>query len=742
MRATSDTARVMIYNQFARGLMFGEIQDYYQIQQFVQQGGLSQFHPIALQYARQGLALAEQVNFDRGRAELHRTIGTAYFYIDDFAKAIENYEKALVIAEKLNDRNSIALNYYNIALVYNNQRTNIHFALNLLQQALLIWEQLGNTGFMTRAYRTIINMYITVDEVHLAAVFAEQALNLAIRTGNRREEAALYELIARINDRSGNAQATEKYYQKSLQLFEELGVQLQIARITHNISRNIYSDNPRRAIDLLRKSATIYEELTPLSFQLFYIYNELGNVYIRMNYADSARYYKEKALSQAILSEHTRTIALAYSELGRFFLEKGEIYLAKVKFYNANDIATENRLFEIKTRSLSGLSEIHYRIGDYRTSLRYNRMYRNARDSLRREEDRRQVQQLNMQFEFRRDMLQENELIKAQLERQQQAIRYQKSIVAIISVALILSAILLGFIYSSNKKNKQANVKLKDQQEEILQMNEELYQSNHEISMYKDSLEEMVREQTAELIQAKENAERSDMLKSSFLANMSHEIRTPMNGIVGFLSFIERDDLLPEKRHVYAAIIRSNIQQLLQLIEDIVDLSKMDTRQLSLHNVPFDLNAMMVELEVFFRDFILQRDKKMELILDQSEFISPCVIESDQTRIRQVLSNLIGNAIKFTDTGYIRFGYTLTEDGDKLRVFVEDTGIGISKSKQGCIFERFRQAHDEKIQSVYGGTGMGLAISKNLVEMMGGEISVESEEGIGSTFYFTLPYSS
>jgi signal transduction histidine kinase len=221
---------------------------------------------------------------------------------------------------------------------------------------------------------------------------------------------------------------------------------------------------------------------------------------------------------------------------------------------------------------------------------------------------------------------------------------------------------------------------------------------------------------------------------------MSHEIRTPMNGIVGFLGFIEREDLSAEKRQAYTTIIRNNIQQLLQLIGDIIDISKMDARLLALHQKQFDLNDLLDELDIFFQDFILKRDKKLELVLDRSKFISPCIIVSDPVRVRQIVSNLVGNAVKFTEKGFIRFGYELIKNPSRLFFFVEDTGIGIVKEKQKYIFERFKQANDGKTQVLYGGTGLGLAISKNLVEMLGGQIGVKSNVDAGSTFFFTLPY--
>ncbi|MDR3094080.1 MAG: tetratricopeptide repeat protein [Bacteroidales bacterium] len=242
----------------------------------------------------------------------------------------------------------------------------------------------------------------------------------------------------------------------------------------------------------------------------------------------------------------------------------------------------------------------------------------------------------------------------------------------------------------------------------------------------------------AELIRARRQSERSDRLKSTFLANMSHEIRTPMNGIVGFLSFLEQDHITAEKRQFYIKIIRSNVEQLLQLIGDIIDISKMDTQQLSLHPTSFDLNSMMKHLEVMFQDIVSRNENRIEIILDDHAFVTPCTIHTDPVRLRQVLINLVANAVKFTSKGYIRFGYSVEKNGTELHLFVEDTGIGIPKNKQNLIFERFQQLNID-LPAKGGGAGLGLAISKNLVEMMNGHIWVESVVGSGSTFYFTLP---
>ena len=871
-RAKSDTAKVMVYNRFALELMGRQNRNYYQTLLFAMQGRQGQLYHQALQFAQQGLLLAEEVKFDKGMAELHRTIGNAYFHLTDYEQAIEHYEKALNICKTIQDMNGIALNYFNISLVNQNKRSNIFYSLEILQKALLIWKQTGNTVNMSRAYHSIIQLYRVVGEQQLALSYAQEALSLAIETKNRHEEATIYNLLGQINFSIGNQQAQEDYFQKSLNLYEELGEQLQIARIMHNIAITVHLNNPEIAIDLLRTAVTIYEKIAPNYRQLFEMYNSIANMYQRVNNTDSTEYYKEKTLSKAIFSENQQSMAIAYNYTGVFYMNLGNMARAEKDLRKALEIAQRIGLYNIQSSTLSSLSSIFYRKGDYKTAVEYLQRHRVINDSLNREDINRNIEQLTMQYEFEKDMNEQNATFKAQLERQQQAIEHQRNIVAIVSIALIIAFILLVVIIRNNKHKKQANVKLAQQHSEILRINNELQKSHQELSKYKDSLEEMVKEQTdkilqseiqlhtisnnlpegciyqkhsysdgkeyisyisntaeewfgisaesikndvnmlykqivaedlemkqkleqdsimsmssysyefrlirgdqelwllekamprrdknqnivwdgiivnitdrkkfeKELIAAILHAEESDRLKSAFLANMSHEIRTPMNGIVGFLNFIENEDLSTEKRNVYANIIRNNVQQLLQLIEDIIDISKIESRQLSLHNVKFDINNMFTELDIFFHDFILKNDKKLELHLDTSHFITPCFIISDQVRLRQILSNLIGNAIKFTEKGYIRFGYNLTENQDKIYFFVEDSGIGIPKEKQKYIFERFKQAHDDNKHVLYGGTGLGLSISKNLVELMKGEIGVESEEGVGSIFYFTLPYN-
>lgn len=231
-----------------------------------------------------------------------------------------------------------------------------------------------------------------------------------------------------------------------------------------------------------------------------------------------------------------------------------------------------------------------------------------------------------------------------------------------------------------------------------------------------------------ELTTAKELAEESNRLKSAFLANMGHEIRTPLNAIVGFSGILASTEREEEKQE-YVSIIENNNTLLLQLISDILDLSKIEAGTLELNYSNIELNELMRELE---RGFLL-RVKTDAVKLEFVEPAGPCMAYTEKNRLSQLMINLVTNAIKFTEKGSIRFGYEMREN--ELYFYVADTGCGIPKDKQQNIFGRF-----VKLNSFAQGTGLGLSICKTLMDHMGGRIGVESEEGKGSTFWFTLPY--
>jgi signal transduction histidine kinase len=244
----------------------------------------------------------------------------------------------------------------------------------------------------------------------------------------------------------------------------------------------------------------------------------------------------------------------------------------------------------------------------------------------------------------------------------------------------------------------------------------------------------------AELKKAKEKAQESDRLKSSFLANMSHEIRSPMNAIMGFSALLGRSGTSPEKQKEFFSYIVNAGNQLLALIDDIIDISKIESNQLKIQKKTCNLNELLHQVfEIVKQNKKLKSKPHMQLILNCDKGQKDCYLDTDEVRFKQIFINLLNNAINFTETGYVELGYTLMKNQKKnlVQIHVKDTGVGIPKDSLNSIFERFRQIHLDRFQE---GAGLGLSITQGLVDLLGGKISVESEIGKGSVFYITFPY--
>jgi signal transduction histidine kinase len=239
-----------------------------------------------------------------------------------------------------------------------------------------------------------------------------------------------------------------------------------------------------------------------------------------------------------------------------------------------------------------------------------------------------------------------------------------------------------------------------------------------------------------DLIKAKEHAEESDRLKSAFLANMSHEIRTPLNGILGFTELLKTSNLTDKEQDDYLEIIRKGGDRLLKIINDIIDISKIESGQMLVSISKTDINEQLQTVYSFFKPEA--ESKRIKLINKNESPGEETIIETDAQKLYAIQTNLIKNAIKFTQTGFVEFGFE--KKNAHIEFFVKDTGSGISNEQKEFIYERFRQGNETLTRNIEG-TGLGLAISKAYVEMLGGKIWVESEYGKGSVFYFTIPVS-
>ncbi len=275
-----------------------------------------------------------------------------------------------------------------------------------------------------------------------------------------------------------------------------------------------------------------------------------------------------------------------------------------------------------------------------------------------------------------------------------------------------------------------ANKELAFQNEEKEKRAAELVVANKELSFQNEEKEK----RADELVVAKEEAEESDQLKTAFLQNISHEIRTPLNAIVGFSALLNEDDISKHDIKEFTGLIKEGGKRLIEIIHNVIDIAKIQTGQVEIKKKPVFIYSIFSDLFTYFKPMANTKNIRLNYYIQDDKF---CVVYSDEAKLYQILTNLINNAIKFSESGNIDFGYDI--QADFIQFYVKDTGIGIHPNLYDIIFDRFIQV-DQSLSREYEGAGLGLAICKGLVGLLGGRIWVESVVNKGTTFFFTLPY--
>tara|TARA_R110002050_G_scaffold92566_3_gene193740 strand:- start:32198 stop:35701 length:3504 start_codon:yes stop_codon:yes gene_type:complete len=602
-----------------------------------------------------------------------------------------NYQYAVL--ERQKGSYGDALGYLEKYLKYSEEvKDSVALANGLYQKAIILDDQ-GDYEKSTEIYYNILKIYEARNDAYSIATI-QNALGDLLKKDHKLEEAM-------------------DNYTQALETFSTLGYKGDMANAYFNIG-GIYQlkSNYKEALNFFNKALVLDQEIKS-SWGTAYDYEAIGEVHsLQENYNEALRVHL-KALEIRQELKQKRELSESHTHVGRDYFKLGDYRKAQVHLDQAIQLAEEIGAMSSAQEAYEIMSLVHAAKGDYKNALLWKEKYILVKDSLFNETKSKQIQELQVKFDSEKKQeaitaLEKDAEIKDLLLERQRIIR---------NVIIGLSIVFLLFSYIIFNRYKRKQKDRREAEKKQLLIEEERQKTQIE----KERVEEL---------------QKIDKLKDEFLANTSHELRTPLNGIIGLSESLKDGAAgkLPSKAIENLDMITNSGKRLSHLVNDILDFSKLKNSDLELNLGPVDVHA--VADIVLKLSFPLIQGKNVELLNSIPKNIP--LAEADEDRLQQILHNLIGNAIKFTNKGQININAIAGEK--HLAISISDTGIGIAEEKLGSIFKSFEQA-DGSVQREYGGTGLGLSVTKQLVELHGGTIEVQSEVGKGSTFRFTLPLS-
>jgi signal transduction histidine kinase/CheY-like chemotaxis protein len=633
---------------------------------------------MALHYATNAKELAEKSNNQVFLAFALVKTGNALLSLNEFQESRINYEKGLEILKQFNAKEP--------------NRSDVN--LNLAQA----YYGLGLTDYYLGKYEQSVLYY-------------QDALRKYTVFNDRQVIANIYQNMGLVYYDLGNFDLSLEYYFKSLDLNKKLGRKINIAGLTQNIGLfYLHNKDYKKAASYINESLEIYQEIED-NEGIASSFSNMGLIFQEQGDFSKALGYFKDAYQSFLAIGYLPGIILTLHNIGTANADLRQFNPALSNYERSLKMADSVGYTDMILTNYQAISNLYADNHDYKKALEYQTTYYNLKDSVYSEASKNKIAELEASFDVE---VKEQELARKNIELTQQKI-YKYVLFGGVLTSLVF---LIFLIIAYSRKSK----------------------AEKQLQQHKKNLELLIEQKTEELktsITERRYALESDRLKSAFLANMSHELRTPMNAIIAFSNFLKDPYLAPEKRDEYINYITTAGDTLLHLVDDIIDSAKIESRQLTINRVRCNITDLLFELREIFNEI---RDKKqrshLEIKLSEASRNDDVYIMTDPIRLKQVISNLLENALKYTTEGYVEFGYVLQDNA--VTFFIKDTGIGIPKDKFEYIFERFSQI-EYTVKDSFRGTGLGLSITKNLVELLGGTIWVESEIGTGSTFYFTVP---
>jgi signal transduction histidine kinase len=678
---------------------------------------------------------------DTSKINLLNKIASNFIMTNNFEEGFTYIQDALKIGNKLGYSHGLANSYYELGR-YNEKRGAYYKAIYNYELSMKYRKGFDSLNYKAQSMNSIGNAFKDLGDYLRAFDYYQKSLEIRQELNDIKGIGLCLNNIGIIYMNMADNEKALGYSNKALKIGEQLNDKSAVSSTLNNIGL-IYlnQDDYINALKYFNKALIIKKEINNQK-EISNIFNNIGIIYSKQSDYSKGIEYFNKSLQIRKEIGYKKGICVSYLNLGEVYLNTKQYDLALE--YTNKGLKIGEELNALKQLNLTHelLSEIYAAKKDYKRAYEHELIHKKLNDSIYNEKNIEKLTRLELKYIY------EKEKQAIELEQQKKNtiakkdLKYQKAIRNVFIIGLFISIliifILIRLFRIKVKINHILRLKNKENYSQrlfISRQNKILHSQAKELYEHKEHLEEIVKQRTAELTIAKERAEESDKLKTAFLNNISHEFRTPMNAIICFSNLLANPDQPKDELEKYSEFVNEGCYQLLNIVNDTVELSKIHSKQ-----------AVIIKSRINILDFIAKIiadshksivEKNIEIIVELNFGKDQTHFQIDANKFKLIFNHVLNNAIKFTHKGYIKISGLLLED-NQMQIQIEDTGIGIPNDLHEIIFEPYRQV-EINTTKLFGGSGIGLSISKAYIELMGGKVWLESELGKGTTVFFTIP---